>query len=46
MKEKPARSWAWHVTYHRREIKRAERDLEYHTRALGIAKEKAKVKKD
>ena len=42
LKDKPDHSWAWHVIYHRREIKRAEHDLEYHTRQLGIAREKAK----
>lgn len=44
MKEKPTHTWAWHVTYHRREIKRAKRDLEYHSQKLGIAKEKSKEK--
>lgn len=42
MKDKPAHTWAWHVTYHRRQIKEAQRQLEYSTRALGIAREKAK----
>lgn len=44
MKEKPAHTWAWHVTYHRRQVKEAQRQLEYHTKALGIAREKSKVK--
>ena len=42
LKEKPEHTWAWNVTYHRREIKRAERDLEYHSKCLGIARDKAK----
>jgi hypothetical protein len=42
MKEKPEKSWAWHVTYHRQEIKRAKHNLDYHERQLGIAKTKAK----
>jgi hypothetical protein len=44
LKDKPTKSWSWHVTYYRREIKEAERKIEYATRALGIAREKAKVK--
>jgi len=43
-KLKPTRKWAWHVTYHRRELKRAEADAEHHARKLGIAKKKAKEK--
>jgi len=46
IKDKPEKSWAWHVTYHRREIKEAERRLEHSTRALGIAREKAKKFKE
>lgn len=42
-KEKDARTWAWRVHYHRREIKESERRLAYHTQKLGIAKEKAKT---
>lgn len=42
-KEKDTRSWAWHVHYHRREIKEAQRRLTYHTQKLNVAKEKAKV---
>ena len=45
MKEKPARSWAWHVTYHRQEIKRAEKNLVYHTAKLNAAKGHVKAEK-
>jgi hypothetical protein len=46
LKDKPSHTWAWHVTYHRREIKEAQRRLDYSLRALGIAKEKSKEKND
>ena len=39
-KLKDHRSWAWHVTYYRRELKRAKRDVERYEKGLGIAKEK------
>lgn len=42
-KEKDTRSWAWHVTYHRRCIKQAEKDLAYHTAKLELSKSKAKL---
>lgn len=45
-KEKDTRSWAWHVHYHRREIKEAQRRLDYHTKKLCVAKEKAKIPKN
>lgn len=38
----PNRSWAWHVRYHQREIKNAEKTLAYHTAKLAVAKVKAK----
>jgi hypothetical protein len=41
-KEKPTKTWAWHVTYHRRAIKEAERQIEYHTRKLNAARVNAK----
>lgn len=41
-KEKDTRSWAWHVHYHRDCIRRAEKEIEYHTKKLGIARVKAK----
>jgi hypothetical protein len=46
LKDKPDKTWAWNVTYHRREIKRAQRDLEYHTRKLEAAKNKVKEESD
>jgi hypothetical protein len=36
-KEKPNKSWAWNATYHRGEIRRAERDLIYHRSKLEVA---------
>jgi hypothetical protein len=36
-KEKDTRTWAWNVTYHRRCIKQAQRDLEYHTKKLAVS---------
>ena len=42
LKEKNSRSWAWHVTYHRQGIKRAEHDLTYHKAKLEISKNKSK----
>ena len=41
-KEKPDRSWAWHVGYHRRAIKDAQRQIDYHTAKLNVASLKAK----
>lgn len=41
-KEKDTRSWAWNASYHRREIKEAQRRIEYHTAKLNVAKIKAK----
>lgn len=41
-KEKDTHTWAWHVTYHRRCIKQAEKDLAYHTAKLDLSKFKAK----
>lgn len=41
-KEKPTKSWSWHVHYHRREIKRMQESIEYHTSCLNVAKVKAK----
>ena len=42
-KEKDTRSWSWNATYHRRCISRAKKDIEYHTRKLDVAGEKAKA---
>lgn len=41
-KVKDHRSWSWHMHYHRRAIRDAERNLKYHTEALGVAKLKSK----
>jgi len=43
-KEKPAHTWSWNACYHRRQIKEAERNLEYHKAKLEVAKTKAKEK--
>lgn len=42
-KEKDSRSWAWNAHYHRREIKEAQRRIEYHTAKLNVASLKAKA---
>lgn len=44
-KEKDTRSWAWNANYHRAEIRRAEKNIIYHTSKLNIAKLKAKEEK-
>lgn len=36
------RDWAWNASYHRKELKRALHDVEYHTAALDVAKLKSK----
>lgn len=41
-KEKPERSWSWHVHYHRNCIRRAEKDIVYHSGKLAAARVKAK----
>lgn len=41
-KEKDGRSWSWNAHYHRDCIRRAQRDLEYHTAKLAVASVKAK----
>ncbi len=41
-KEKNTRTWAWNAHYHRDCIRKAEKEIVYHSRKLGIAKEKAK----
>lgn len=33
-KEKPNRTWAWNAHYHRNCIRRAERDIRYHTKSF------------
>jgi hypothetical protein len=46
MRKVKDKSWAWHVTYHKECLARAERDIVYHTDALfyarGLAKEEKK----
>ena len=32
------RTWAWNASYHRRELKRAKHNVEYHTAMLDVAK--------
>lgn len=44
-KEKPARTWAWNARYHRRCIKDAQRNLDYHTRKLAAANLKVRADK-
>lgn len=41
-KVKDHKTWSWHVTYHRRQIKEEQRRLEYHTKALDYAKSVSK----
>jgi ribosomal protein S27E len=43
-KEKDTRTWAWNASYHRKRIKEAQRDIEYHSANLNVAKVKAKEK--
>jgi hypothetical protein len=38
------RTWAFSVSYHRNNAKRAKRDLEYHESRIAVAKTKAKTK--
>ena len=45
-KEKDGQTWAWHVTYHRRCMKQAQRDLTYHTSKLEVALLKRKDNAD
>ena len=44
-KEKDTRTWAWNASYHRNQIKKAEKDIEYHTAKLNVASLKAKVER-
>lgn len=45
-KEKHNRTWSWNANYHRDCIKRAEKDLVYHTAKLNVAKVKSKEEKN
>jgi ribosomal protein S27E len=44
-KEKDTRTWAWNASYHRKQIKEAQRQIEYHTAKLNVAAIKAKQDK-
>jgi ribosomal protein S27E len=35
-KEKPTRSWSWHVHYHRQQIREAEKSIAYHQAAARV----------
>lgn len=41
-KERPTRDWSWNATYHRGQVRDAERALAYHKSKLEVAKSKAK----
>lgn len=43
-KEKDKKSWAWNASYHRGIIRRAEKDIVYHTAKLNVANLKKKEK--
>jgi len=45
-KEKNNRTWAWHVHYHRRQIRDAEKTIEYAKQKLDAAKAHTKEKKE
>ncbi|UGA46835.1 hypothetical protein HU230_0012630 [Bradyrhizobium quebecense] len=45
-KHKDTRSWAWNARYHRKCIKEAQRQIEYHTSKLSVASIKAKADKN
>lgn len=44
-KERDTRTWAWNASYHRGVLKRAHKDIEYHTAKLNVAALKAKEDK-
>lgn len=44
-KDKPNRSWGWNATYHRGCLRRAEKEIEYHTKKLAMALEHKKAEK-
>ncbi len=41
-KEKDAKSWAWNASYHKKNIEKAKKDIEYHSSKLDVAKHKVK----
>lgn len=42
-KEKNNHTWSWHVHWHRSQIRKAKKDLEYNEAKLAVAKVKAKM---
>lgn len=44
-KHNPDRTWAWNVSYHKRQIAEAQKNIEYHTLKLNAAKKYAKEDK-
>lgn len=44
-KEQPKREWSWHVHYHRRCVKQAEKEIAYHSSKLEAAKLHSKEEK-
>lgn len=44
-KERDTRTWAWNASYHRKAIKEAERQIDYHTRKLAAASLKVREEK-
>lgn len=44
-KEKQHKTWAWNASYHRREIARAQKNIEHHTAKLNVAAKNAKEDK-
>lgn len=45
-KTKDGKSWAWNATYHRKCLKEAERQIEYHRTKIKICEAKVKAAKD
>lgn len=45
-KECPAKSWAWNASYHRGEIRRKEKEIEYHRSKLLAASPHVKAEKE
>lgn len=45
-KEKDTKTWAWNVHYHRKEIREAQKRIEYHTSKLNVAKLHVKAEKE
>ena len=45
-KTKNPKTWSWNATYHRQQIKRLERDIEYHRSKVEICKSHVKEEKN